>query len=349
MKLNLKGLSRRELEEFFLALGEPKYRASQTMRWIYKRGVTSSREMTDLSKALRAKLEEIAYISRLKIKGKSETPSKDTIKYLFELEDSNTIESVLLLYDRRTTTCISSQVGCAYQCDFCVTGKEGLIRDLTAAEIVDQVLTIRDDLWERENNRTISNIVLIGECFANYNNVLKAIRLLISPEGLYIGARHIIVSTCGLAPQIRHLAREGLQVRLAVSLNATSDRLRDILMPINKRYPLGMLLEACRYYVRRTGRRITFEYNLISEVNDELGQAHRLADLLEGIPCNINLIPFNSVEGTDYERPSRNRVYEFQQILKERGFATVIRAERDVGLDAVCKQLRGKYERKARR
>jgi len=347
MKLNLKGLSRRELEEFFLALGEPKYRASQTMRWIYKRGVTSSREMTDLSKALRAKLEEIAYISRLKIKSKSETPSKDTIKYLFELEDGNTIESVLLLYDRRTTICISSQVGCAYRCDFCAIGE--FIRDLAAAEIVDQVLTIRDDLWERENNRTISNIVLIGECFANYNNVLKAIRLLIAEEGLHIGARHIIVPTCGLAPQIRRFAREGLQVRLAVSLNATSDRLRDVLMPINKRYPLGMLLEACRYYVRRTGRRITLEYNLISEVNDELGQAHRLADLLEGIPCNINLIPFNSVEGTDYERPSRNRVYKFQQILKERGFEAVIRAERGVGLNAVCEQLRGKYERKARR
>ncbi|PYK95671.1 MAG: 23S rRNA (adenine(2503)-C(2))-methyltransferase RlmN, partial [Verrucomicrobia bacterium] len=328
-KIDIKSLRLEELQEKLDELGEPKYRAGQIADWLHKKRVTSFDEMTDLPQSLRAELARQFSLDKIDIV--RVLGSKDsTQKFLFRLPDGNLIESVLIpaspaLYgeksDRRTI-CISTQVGCAYGCKFCASGLEGFSRNLRANEIVDQIIAV-----ERASGEKIDNIVFMGmgEPFANFENLTRAIRIINSPWGLGIGARHITVSTSGLAPQIRKLADEPTQVRLAVSLHGATDEVRDRIMPINRRYNIDMLLSACDYYISRKKQRLTFEYILIAGVNDSDEQAHLLAKHARRLSAKVNLIPYNTVEGLPWSRPSRNRQENFLSILRAAGIAGTLR------------------------
>ena len=351
-KIDIKSLRLEELQEKLDELGEPKYRAGQIADWLHKKRVTSFDEMTDLPQSLRAEL--VRQFSFDKIDIVRVLGSKDsTQKFLFRLPDGNLIESVLIpaspaLYgeksDRRTI-CISTQVGCAYGCKFCASGLEGFSRNLRANEIVDQIIAV-----ERASGEKIDNIVFMGmgEPFANFENLTRAIRIINSPWGLGIGARHITVSTSGLAPQIRKLADEPTQVRLAVSLHGATDEVRDRIMPINRRYNIDMLLSACDYYISRKKQRLTFEYILIAGVNDSDEQAHLLAKHARRLSAKVNLIPYNTVEGLPWSRPSRNRQENFLSILRAAGIAGTLRREKGHDIEAACGQLRLQTERARR-
>jgi 23S rRNA (adenine2503-C2)-methyltransferase len=295
--------------------------------------------MSNLSKGLRDKLVNRAYISQLEVIASQE--SKDgTIKYLFELEDGQRIESVFMPYqDNRRSVCISTQVGCGMGCNFCATGLNGLTRNLSSGEIINQIISIA-----RLRDEEISNVVLMGmgEPLANYNQVLKAISLMNDGNGLNIGMRRITLSTCGLVAEIKSLAEEELQLTLAISLHASNNRLRSQMMPINDRYPLEDLLESCRYYIEKTGRRISFEYSLVKGVNDSPKDARELAKLLSGILCHVNLIPINQVEGLEYSKPDRNRINNFKAELEHEGIAVTVRVERGADIAAACGQLQAK-------
>jgi len=352
-KIDIKSLRLEELQEKLDELGEPKYRAGQIADWLHKKRVTSFDEMTDLPQSLRAELARqfsLDKIDVVRVLG-----SKDsTQKFLFRLPDGNLIESVLIpaspaLYgeksDRRTI-CISTQVGCAYGCKFCASGLEGFSRNLRANEIVDQIIAV-----ERASGEKIDNIVFMGmgEPFANFENLTRAIRIINSPWGLGIGARHITVSTSGLAPQIRKLADEPTQVRLAVSLHGATDEVRDRIMPINRRYNIDMLLSACDYYISRKKQRLTFEYILIAGVNDSDEQAHLLAKHARRLSAKVNLIPYNTVEGLPWSRPSRNRQENFLSILRAARIAGTLRREKGHDIEAACGQLRLQTNREERR
>ena len=352
-KIDIKSLRLEELKEKLDELGEPKYRAGQIADWLHKKRVTSFDEMTDLPQSLRAELARQFSLDKIDIV--RVLGSKDsTQKFLFRLPDGNLIESVLIpaspaLYgeksDRRTI-CISTQVGCAYGCKFCASGLEGFSRNLRANEIVDQIIAV-----ERASGEKIDNIVFMGmgEPFANFENLTRAIRIINSPWGLGIGARHITVSTSGLAPQIRKLADEPTQVRLAVSLHGATDEVRDRIMPINRRYNIDMLLSACDYYISRKKQRLTFEYILIAGVNDSDEQAHLLAKHARRLSAKVNLIPYNTVEGLPWSRPSRNRQENFLSILRAAGIAATLRHEKGHDIEAACGQLRLQTNRKERR
>ena len=352
-KIDIKSLRLEELQEKLDELGEPKYRAGQIADWLHKKRVTSFDEMTDLPQSLRAELARQFSLDKIDIV--RVLGSKDsTQKFLFRLPDGNLIESVLIpaspaLYgeksDRRTI-CISTQVGCAYGCKFCASGLEGFSRNLRANEIVDQIIAV-----ERASGEKIDNIVFMGmgEPFANFENLTRAIRIINSPWGLGIGARHITVSTSGLAPQIRKLADEPTQVRLAVSLHGATDEVRDRIMPINRRYNIDMLLSACDYYTSRKKQRLTFEYILIAGVNDSDEQAHLLAKHARRLSAKVNLIPYNTVEGLPWSRPSRNRQENFLSILRAAGIAATLRHEKGHDIEAACGQLRLQTNRKERR
>lgn len=272
------------MEEFFVNIGESRYRAKQIYKWIYGKKVTDFDQMTDISKNLRSKLKEIAYVSQLKIEERRVSEIDDTVKYLFLLEDGNIIEGVAIKYRFGNTACVSTQVGCNMRCSFCASAIGGKVRDLKASEMVDQVMAIDSDYGK------ISNIVLMGsgEPFDNYDEVMKFIKIVNNPHGLGIGSRHITISTCGIVPKIYQFADEKLQVNLSISLHAPNDELRTQLMPINKAYPLEELMKACKYYVDKTRRRITFEYSLIEGVNDKKEHAYQLVDLLK--VCCVILI-----------------------------------------------------------
>jgi len=345
-KLALKGLTADEIAAYLAEMGEPRYRAKQICEWVFKRNVTDFAAMTNLPQTLRAKLAATAEIDNLKILRKQVSAIDGTTKYLFALADGEQIESVLMLHRQkksgyRFTACISTQVGCAMGCTFCATGISGLRRNLTAAEIVNQVLTIQAD----RSGIAIDNVVFMGmgEPLHNYDAVLKAIRILNAPTGLGIGARHITVSTCGLVPAIRRFATEGLQVVLAISLHAPNDALRNQIVPINRKYPLQTLIDACREYTKLTGRRITFEYTLIAGLNDQPQHARELVQLLRGLLCNVNLIPVNPVQ-LSYARPSTQQVKLFKEILTDGGITAVVREEKGTDIDAACGQLRGRSE-----
>jgi len=352
-KIDIKSLRLEELQEKLDELGEPKYRAGQIADWLHKKRVTSFDEMTDLPQSLRAELARQFSLDKIDIV--RVLGSKDsTQKFLFRLPDGNLIESVLIpaspaLYgeksDRRTI-CISTQVGCAYGCKFCASGLEGFSRNLRANEIVDQIIAV-----ERASGEKIDNIVFMGmgEPFANFENLTRAIRIINSPWGLGIGARHITVSTSGLAPQIRKLADEPTQVRLAVSLHGATDEVRDRIMPINRRYNIDMLLSACDYYISRKKQRLTFEYILIAGVNDSDEQAHLLAKHARRLSAKVNLIPYNTVEGLPWSRPSRNRQENFLSILRAAGIAGTLRREKGHDIEAACGQLRLQTNREERR
>ncbi len=352
-KIDIKSLRLEELQAKLGELGEPEYRATQITDWLHKKRVTSFADMTDLPQSLRAELaRQFSFdkIGIVRVLG-----SKDsTQKFLFRLPDGNLIESVLIpaspaLYgeksDRRTI-CISTQVGCAYGCKFCASGLEGFSRNLRANEIVDQIIAI-----ERASGEKIDNIVFMGmgEPLANFDNLMRAIRIINAPWGLGIGARHITVSTSGLAPQIRKLADEPMQVRLAISLHGATDEVRDQIMPINRRYNIDRLLSACDYYTSRKKQRLTFEYILIAGVNDSDEQAHLLAKHARRLSAKVNLIPYNTVEGLPWLRPSRNRQENFLSILRTAGIPTTLRREKGHDIEAACGQLRLQTNREDRR
>lgn len=344
-RVNLKDLLPRELERFFELLGERPFRARQVFRWMYVRREADFEAMTDLPLHLRRRLKEEAVIPVLSHRECAVSVGQDTSKYLFRLPDGQLVETVRMRYREhpgrgRLAVCLSTQAGCALACDFCASGKLGLVRHLATWEIVDQVLQIQrhlDALGER-----VSNVVYmgIGEPLHNFDNMLRSIRLLSHGDGLGIGVRHLAVSTAGMVPQIRRLAAEGLPLRLAVSLHAPDDELRSSLMPINRRWPLAELLEACRFYQQVTGRRITFEYLMLAGINDSLEQADRLARRLEGMRALVNLIPWNPIEGVNYRRSTPGRVRAFQERVRSRGIPCTVRREKGSDIDAACGQLR---------
>jgi 23S rRNA (adenine2503-C2)-methyltransferase len=338
-KHELKGMYLAELKQFAKDLGEPDFRGAQLASWMYEKGVSKFSEMTNLSKKNREKLEEIAQVTSLQIAKQARSHRSPTTKYLFALPDGQTIESVLIGGTQRNTLCISSQVGCALGCRFCASGLAGLSRNMTAGEIVDQVLRVRETAGA---NRDINNLVLMGmgEPLANYDNVMRAVRIINAPWGLGIGARRITISTSGLTPRIYRLAEEGIQFELSVSLHAADNSTRTSIMPINKRYPIEGLIEACRHYIAVTNRIITFEYILLDGINDRFDDARNLISLLRNLKCKVNLIPYNPVEGLPYETPAQGRQQAFYESVVAGGLTTTIRRERGRDIDAACGQLR---------
>jgi 23S rRNA (adenine2503-C2)-methyltransferase len=340
MLTNLKDLSLEELEAFIAGLGKEQYRARQIMRWLYRHGASSVEEMTDLAKELRAELGRTARISSLDPLA-VERSRDGTKKYLFGLQDGNEVESVLIPDDGRLTLCISVQAGCAMGCRFCLTGMGGFARDLTSGEILDQVLGVIRGLGPGEQ---ITNCVLMGmgEPLANYECVKKALGIMASDLGFGLSRRRITLSTVGLIPQMKRLFAEGVPCRLAISLNAAAQKVREYLMPIARRYPLSVLLAACRAFPLPPRERITFEYVMIQGVNDAEGDAKRLTQILRGIRCKVNLIPLNECPGIPFRRPRGTSVLLFQKILIEGGYTTIIRESRGGAISAACGQLRGK-------
>jgi 23S rRNA (adenine2503-C2)-methyltransferase len=340
---------RDELVDELRLLNQPPYRANQILTWIYRKRVSSFDSMSDLPQSLREYLKEKFSYSNLEVvRGLG---GKDaTRKFLFRLSDGNLIESVLIpaspaLYGSRSdrrTICVSTQVGCAYGCKFCASGLDGWKRNLSADEIVDQIIAV-----EREAGERIDNIVFMGmgEPLANYENLLRAIRILNAPWGIGIGARHITVSTSGLVPQIRKLADQPLQIRLAVSLHGATDAVRSQIMPINRKYNTEALFDACRYYNSRRKQRITFEYILIANVNDAVDQARVLAKRARDLETKVNLIPYNTVEGLGWTRPPRLQQERFLAVLRQAGVPATLRREKGHDIAAACGQLRLQTER----
>ncbi len=336
---NIKVFSLEELKSEMADLGLESYRARQIFLWLWQRGVSDFDSMTNLSKDLRRKLSNDYYIGQLKII-EDHRAGDDTIKLLLGLEDGEMIETVFIPEGRRQTVCVSTQVGCPLGCSFCASGKIGFIRSLAAWEIVDQILRIRDRLKVR-----VSNVVFmgIGEPLLNLNEVLRAISIINSDSGLNIGARHITVSTAGIIPGIRSLARFSVPVKIAISLNSTTDTVRNRLMPINRTNPLRRLFNAIRYYVKIQHRRVTFEYILIAGVNDQPEDASRLIRLLRGIPSKINIIPLNEIPGSGLKRPDDEQVLKFIDQLKYGPVAVTLRKSRGKEIMAGCGQLRANY------
>ncbi len=335
-RINLKALSKDDVLRFVEEAGLPRFRAGQLLHWIYQKHASSLGDITEFSRDLRGRLEETAYISSLAIADRQRS-SDGTGKFLFGLEDGQTIESVLIPDEDRLTLCISSQVGCAMGCRFCLTGRLGLLRNLRAFEIVDQVVAVNRMIGPR---RTVSNIVLMGmgEPLANFDEVVEALWRITSLVG--ISKRRITLSTAGLVPRMKSLAEKAPEVNLAVSLNATTNTIRDEIMPVNRKYPLRQLLDACRAYPLSPRRRITFEYVLLGGINDSVADAARLVKLIRGIRCKINLIPFNPHAGADLRRPSVEQVLAFQKVLTDHHLTALIRESRGQDILAACGQLR---------
>jgi 23S rRNA (adenine2503-C2)-methyltransferase len=337
-RTELKGLFPDELESFVGTLGLETYRARQISAWIYNRGVTEFDEMTNLSKQLRLTLSESASILDLDIV-QEQGAGGDTVKYLFGLRDGSRIESVLMREGKRRTLCISSQVGCPLDCHFCATGRMGLIRNLSAAEILDQLIKVRRSLLGQGEDLT--NVVLMGmgEPLLNFEAVMRAIRLMNLDYGPAVGIRRITLSTVGQVPGILKLSREGLKVGLAVSLNATTDEQRSQIMPINKKWPISELLDAVRAYHKKINRRVTFEYVLLHGFNDSIEDARRLVGLVRDISCKINLIPWNPIPDAPYESPSQSAINAFLQVLTDGFLTATVRYSKGTDISAGCGQL----------
>lgn len=335
-KINLKDLTLPELEDFLILNGEQKFRAKQIFKWL-SLGVTDFDEMTDISKALRAKLGEISYISRITIVRKLVSKIDKTTKYLFKLGDGNTVEAVIMYYKHGITICISSQVGCRMGCKFCASTIGGLVRNLSAGEILDEVIFAQKDIGER-----ISNIVMmgIGEPLDNFDNVIKFLKNVNDPLGLNIGYRHISLSTCGIVKNIVELEKADIPITLSISLHAPTNDLRSDIMPVNKAYDVDTLIDACRHYVNTTKRRISFEYTLINGVNDSENVARILAKKLKGMLCHVNLIPVNEVDETGFKKSGRQTVEKFTKVLEKNGITTTVRRKLGSDINASCGQLR---------
>ena len=332
----LRDQSLAELKELFVSLGEKPFRAGQLFRWI-ARGTTDFGVITDLSAALREKLSQAAVLANME-RIRVQVSAKDgTRKYLFSLLDGKTVETVLMKYEYGSSICISSQVGCGMGCRFCASAIGGLERNLTAGELLGQLLEV-----QRESGEKISHVVVMGtgEPLANYSNLAKFIQLVHEKDGLNIGLRNITVSTCGLIPQMERFGREFPQVNLAVSLHAPTDALRSSMMPINDKYPVDKLLDACKKYADQTGRRITFEYALVEGVNDTPEMIDLLAKKLRGILCHVNLIPLNPVSETGLQGTKRKNARELQARLEAKGISATVRRELGADIDGACGQLR---------
>lgn len=335
--MQVKDCTFEELVKFLNVHHIPTYRAKQIFGWIYQKNVDNWEEMSDLPKSLRQifseqnmQLNALSVESRLK-------DTDETEKFLFRLDDSEYIESVLLPESDRNTICFSTQVGCGMGCTFCATGKNGFRRNLSTAEIVDQTMQI-----SRLTGARITNLVAMGqgEPLLNYEALIKSLKIMNDSKGLGLGARRMTISTCGIIPGILKLTREGIQLNLAISLHAADNTLRDRLMPINRKYPLEPLIEACREYIEKTSRRITFEYTLIKDINDRDEDLKKLEKLLSGLLCHVNLIPFNPISNSEYTRSGLTRILHFENTLNQHGIETTVRKERGSELTAACGQLK---------
>ena len=342
LKENIKNYNLEELQEVVLNLGEKKYRAEQIFNWIYKENVTSFDQMVNVPLALRDALKEKFDLHIFKIITKQE--SKDgTKKYLFDILDGNAIETVLMEYKHGYTICVSSQVGCKMGCKFCASTGIKFARSLEAGEIVEQIQAV-----ERDAKVKISNVVFmgIGEPLDNFENVLKAVELINNQKGINIGARHISISTSGIVPKIYEFADKNMQCTLSISLHSASNEIRSQMMPINKKYNIEELMKACKYYIEKTNRRISFEYALAKENNDNLDDAKELVKLLKGMLCHVNLIPINKIEGGKFTKSTNENIIKFRDYLNEHGIVATIRRELGSDIDAACGQLRKKEVKK---
>lgn len=335
---NIKDYNLEELKEELQSINEKPFRAEQIFKWLYQEKVKSFDEMTNLSLELREKLKQNYTICNYKILKKQE--SKDgTIKYLFDVLDGNAIETVLMSYHHGYSICVSSQIGCKMGCKFCASTGINFIRSLTSGEIVEQIIAA-----EQDQNIRISNVVFmgIGEPLDNYDNVVNAIHIINNPKGLNIGARHISVSTSGLVPKIYQLAEENIQCTLSISLHATNNEKRSTMMPVNNAYPIEELIKACKDYIAKTNRRISFEYALAKDNNDNLDDAKQLVKLLKGMLCHVNLIPINKIENGQYSKSTNENIMKFRDYLNDHGIVATIRRELGSDIDAACGQLRRK-------
>ena len=345
-RVNLLGLTLAQMEAFFLEIGEKKFRAQQVLKWIHHAGVTDIAEMTNLGVALRAKLQGIAEVRPPEIVSQHDSVD-GTRKWVIRVDGGGMVEAVLIPEAKRATLCVSSQVGCSLDCSFCSTGKQGFQRDLSAAEIIGQVwLAIKSyDAFQRGNGRIVSNVVMMGmgEPLLNFDNVVSAMNLMLEDLAYGLSKRRVTISTSGVVPALDKLANVS-EVSLAVSLHAPNNALRNELVPINRKYPIEVLLESCRNYIDAQAdkkRVVTVEYTLIAGVNDQREHAQELAVLLADFPCKINLIPFNAFDQSDYKRPSGNAVSRFWQILIDAGFIVTVRTTRGDDINAACGQLVG--------
>lgn len=337
-KVSISGLSLTELEELVQSFDEPKFRAKQLHQWVYLKSAKNFDEMTNVSKSFREKLKENTVITDTKIKQRL-ISTDGTIKYLFEYPDGEAVESVLMRFDNRPnlTACVSSQVGCSVGCVFCATGNRGFVRNLTAQEIVEQIMCM-----QRDTGLAITNIVFMGqgEPMLNLDNVMKAIEII--NKDLEIGIRRITISTSGIVPKIKEMADTKKQLTLALSLHAPTHELRKKLMPIEEKYPIPEVMKAVNYYEEQTGRRITIEYTIIADVNDSPEMAKKTALLLKDLHCNVNLIPYNPACDDEFKKPSLERINHFKYILEQSGKKVTVRLERGADIAAACGQLAGK-------
>ncbi len=335
MKNDLLNFTLHELEEFLISIGEKKYRAKQIFKWIYQRSTASFNDMSDIPVPLREKLENIFNIGKINIKEKKLSLQSDTIKYVYELSDEELIETVFIPEIKRRTLCVSTQVGCALGCVFCATGKLGLKRNLTAGEIVCQVLSVIKD-----KNENLTNIVYMGmgEPLLNYENVVKSVDILSDQNGFAIAPRRITISTIGIIPAIKRYADEKIKAKLAISLTAVSDEIRNKLMPVSKSFPIKELLQTAHYYTKKVNKKITFEYVLIDGINDSIEEAKKLAKLVSGISYKINLIPFNPI-GNEYKKPSKENIDLFFRTLKSHNIQVNIRWSKGEDIQGACGQL----------
>ena len=337
-KIDIKSLYLSELEELMVSLKEPKFRAGQIFKWLQS-GVSDFDEMTDIPSKLRVTLQESYYIVTANIKKRLESCIDDTVKYLYEMYDGEFVESVVMKYNHGYSICISTQVGCRMGCSFCASGLQGLKRSLSASEMLAQITAAQRDL-----NIRISNVVLMGmgEPMDNLQNVIRFLKLVSHEKGLNIGLRHISVSTSGVVTGIYRLAEENLPITLSISLHAPNDKIRDAMMRVNKKWNVNALIKECKDYIKVTGRRISFEYAVVSGVNDSDENAKELAGLLRGMLCHVNLIPINPVKENSYKKPDRVKIEHFCKLLNDLGINTTIRRTLGQDIDASCGQLRGK-------
>jgi len=335
--MNIYGIKREDLENYFLNMNEKKFKALQVFEWLYDKKVKSFYEMTNIKKELQETLDHDFSFKMIKIEKKQE--DKGVKKYLFRLFDDNFVEAVLMEHDYGLSICVSSEVGCNMGCAFCESGRLKKVRDLGSYEMVEQILLVEADIKKR-----ISSVVImgIGEPLDNYTNVMDFIKIINDPKGIAIGARHITLSTCGIVPKLKDLMEESLQINLAISLHAPNTELRDKIMPINRAYKLDLLMATIKEYIEKTNRRVTIEYVMLDGVNDSEAHANELASLLRGLNVYVNLIPYNETNHIEFKRAGKEQIMKFYDTLKKRGINVTIRKEFGSKIDAACGQLRSK-------